>query len=302
MTMIKYIEAQELIKEVVNEISPYFERGALDRSYLYPSIRSCLGKMGLRILPVKQTILKVENSQTDLPCDFYKAATAIGCGMEEWCDVDYSNASFMEFQVSGLQTCECVYDYCTDDCGNLYGIQQFFNSYSVQFTDLFPLSVSNDARPYCVDSCFKFAGAKDQITIKNNKIYTNFKTGYIYLEYLTNLEADSGDLMIPDNETIKDWIKDEMFFVCFRKLYRNGDGDVERRYQDAKSQVAISQVNAMNIYRHWTVREYFDLRKLLYSRFHKYNTVVYGKTYSTKLSEKLSGSQKYPFDRMYSNP
>lgn len=300
--MITYIEAQELVKEVKNELSPWFEKGALDESYLYPAIRSCLGKMGLRILPVKKDVVKVDNYQAELPCDFYKLATAIGCGMEQWKDFDYLTTNLEEHIVTELQTCKTACDYCSDDCGNLYGIKQYFNSYAVEFTDLFPLSVSNDARPYCISDCFKFQGAKDEITIKNGKIYTNFKVGSIYLEYLTNVEADSGDLLIPDNETIKDWIKDEMFFVCFRKLYRNQDGDVERRYQDAKQQVAISQVNAMNIYRHWTVRDYFDLRKLLYSRFHKYNTAVYGKNYSIRLSEKLSGSQKYPFDRMYSNP
>lgn len=299
---IRYIDAQEVIKEVKNELSSWFEKGALDESYLYPVIRACLGKMGLRILPVKQEIVKVEDFQADLPCDFYKLATAIGCGMEEWYDVDYSNSSFVEYQVSGLQTCECVYDYCQDNCGNMYGIQQYFNSYSVQFTDLFPLAVSNDARPFCIGECFKFHGAKDEITIKNGKIYTNFKTGSIYLEYLTNLESDSGDLMIPDNETIKTWIKSELRFAAFQKLYLNIEGDVQQRLQWLQQQVAINQVNAMNIYRHWTVRDYFDLRKLLYSRFHKYNSVVYGKGYSYKLAEKLSGSQKYPFDRMYSNP
>lgn len=274
---LQYINASEVIREVKNELSGYFERGILDDSYLYPAIRECLSDMGLKILPMKKDVLKVENNVVDLPCDFYKMVGAIGCGTFQEFDIDYTNSHLVEYEVSGSNTCECI-EYCEDACG-LFGIKQTFNTYSVEWTDLFPIRVSGDAKPYCVEDCFKYKQCKEEITIKNGKIYTNFN-GSIYIEYLTNLENEDGDLMVPDHEKIKAWIKDKLFFVCFRVLWRNGDGDVERRYQDAKQQLAISQVNASNLYKAWTVKDYYDLRKVLYSRFHKYNTVVYGKGYN----------------------
>ena len=283
---LKYIESQEIINEVKNEISTYFEKGMLDTSYLYPVIRTCLSKMGLKILPTKHDVLKVESYKTDLPCDFYKAVLLVGCGMEEWADIDYLNTKLIEYEVSGTNVCEQRCDYCEDDCGNLYGIRQYFNTYSVTYSELYPLTVSEDSRPYCNDSCFEYRGRGNEVTIKNGKIYTNFETGHIYLEYLTNLEADSGDLMIPDVQVIKDWIKMEMMFVCFRKLYLNGEADVQQRLGWVTQQLAIHQTNATSLYKSWTVKEFYDLRKTLYSRFHKYNTSVYGKYYHYPVSAK----------------
>jgi len=283
---LKYIESQELIRELKNDLSTYFEKGMLDESYLYPVIRTCLSKMGLKILPTKHDVLQVESFKTDLPCDFYKAVLLVGCGMGEWADVDYLNTKLIEYEVSGLNVCEQRCDYCEDECGNLYGIKQYFNTYTVTYSELYPLTVSNDSRPYCNDSCFEYQGRGNEVTIKNGKIYTNFETGHIYLEYLTNLEADSGDLMIPDNQVIKDWIKQEMVFVCFRKLARLKEGDFAQQLRWEQEQLAIHQTNATSLYKSWTVKEFYDLRKTLYSRFHKYNTGVYGKYYHYPVSAK----------------
>lgn len=283
---LQYIEASELIKEVKNELYSYFERGILDESYLYPIIRTCLSQMGLRILPTKSEVLKVEEFKTDLPCDFYKALLLVGCGMCEFNDVDYLNTKLIEYEVSGVNICESRCDYCEDSCGNLYGIRQYYNTFSATYTELYPLTVSTDSKPYCVDSCFDYQGRGNEVTIKNGKIYTNFREGHIFLEYLTNLEADSGDLLIPDNAIIKDWIKIEMMFVSFRKLYLNGEADVQQRLNWIQNQLGIYQVNARGLYKAWTVKDFYDLRKTLYSRFHKYNTGIYGKYYKYPVSAK----------------
>lgn len=282
---LQYIEASEIIREVKNELFTYFDRGILDESFLYPIIRTCLSQMGLRILPTKSEVVKVEDFKADLPCDFYKAIMMVGCGLEEIRDVDYTNAKFEEYEVTDLNICEQRCDYCEDECGNLYGIKQYYNTFSATYTELYPLSIK-DSKPYCLDSCFQYVGRGNEVTIKNGKIYSNFREGHIFIEYLTNLESDSGDLLIPDNQVIKDWIKMEMMFVCFRKLYLNNEADVQQRLNWIQNQLSIYQVNARALYKNWTVRDFYDLRKTLYSRFHKYNTGVYGKYYRYPVSAK----------------
>lgn len=295
-----YIPASEIIREVKNELGSYFEKGALDESFLYPPIRTSLSKMGIRVLPLKKDVVRVENFKAELPCDFYKMVFSVACGAEEWADIDYLNTKLEEYYVdaSGVNVCTSRCDYCEDSCGNMYGIRQYFNTYSVTYNELYPLKVTSGARPYCTEDCFKYQQKGNEITINNGHIYTGFERGTIYLEYLTNLDED-GELMIPDNEIIKAWIKDEMFYACFRKLWRNGEGDMERRYQDAKQQLAISQVNASNLYKRFTTKEYYDLRKSMYSRFHKYNTAVYGKYYNSNLSQykQRTPFQPYVYER-----
>lgn len=298
---INYVPAEEVIIEVKNTLSPYFEKGALDSSYLYPPIRLCLSKMGVRILPVKKDVIRVENFKAELPCQFYKLVFAVACGAEEFVELDYLNTKLEEYTVdspTAIDVCSTRCDYCEDACGNLYSIKQYFNTYAVEFKSLYPLKITPDARPFCTEKCFEYQQRGNEITIKNGHIYTGFEAGTIYLEYLTTLEED-GELMIPDDERIKDWIKHEILFVCFRKLYLNGDGDVQQRLNWVQSQLAISQVLASNIYKRFTTKEYYDLRRTLYSRFHKFNTAVYGKYYNSKLSQykKRTPYQDYSFDR-----
>lgn len=287
---INYIPAQELIREVKNELSSYFEKSALDESYLYPVIRTCLSKMGLKILPIKKAFLKLEEGVANLPCDFYKLEEAIGCGFCDQIDVDFNTPQFIEYEVSGVNICETECDYCSDDCGNLYSIIQKFNTYSATYSELFLLRVSG-CDEFCCDG-FQNVKSPNEITIKNGKVYANFNQGFIYLEYLTNLETEDGDLLIPDQMTIRDWIKHEMMFVCFRKLYLNGEGDVQQRLQWMQGQLSILQTNAQSIYKRWDLKEAYDLRKILRSRFHKFNTAVYGKYYGYPVSAKTAEQRR----------
>ncbi len=299
---LNYIPAQELIREVKNELSTYFEKGALDNSYLYPTIRTCLSKMGLKILPVKKTFLKLDEGRVELPCDFYKVELAIGCGLCESTDVDYLNPQLREYYVSGVNVCETDCDYCSDSCGNLFSIIQTYNTFSATYSNLFPLRIAG-CNEYCSNDCLNHNQRywnhweqANEITIRNGYIYANFKVGHIYLEYMTNLESDDGDLLIPDQQTIKDWIKHEMMFVCFRKLYLNQEGDFVQRLNWIQQQLAIYQTNAQSIYKRWEVKEIYDLRKVLRSRFKKFNTAVYGRWYDNPTSMRTPEHRRGDFN------
>jgi len=275
----QYIPAQELINELKNELYSYFNQGSLDESHLYPRIKWCLGKMGLKIYPSKQDILFVDNYQAKLPRDFYKLQTAIGCFQVTDSNIDILQSKYEEVRIETLPECSCSYDFCQDNCG-MFQIVQKFDTFTSTYNATQRLRVSEDARPYCTNECFvdqPLVG--DQITVKNGRIHTSFASGKIYIEYLSNLETEDGDLMIPDSSTIREWIKDELRVICFRILYDNG-GDFIQRYQNAKADLTISQMNAKSVYTRSEFSEWYDLRKVLYSRFHKFNTSVYGKYYA----------------------
>jgi hypothetical protein len=192
-----------------------------------------------------------------------------------------------------IPVCKSTYDYCTDTCGNLLSIKQVFDRFSVTYSESFNLKVSNDAKPFCTNSCVNLNYFKEQneITIKNKQVFTNFNSGHIYLEYLSNLETEDGDFLIPDNPTIIEWIKDELKVELFQVLYDNGVGDMIQRLGKAEKDLEISRSNARSLYKTWELTELFDLRKFLYSRFHKYNTAVYGRYYAYPINSKAPGQK-----------
>lgn len=285
----QYIDASQVINELKNELGSYFNQGSLDESYLYPRIKWCLGKMGLKIYPSKSDILVIDNYCVRLPRDFYKLQTALGCFKVTSSVIDTTQSKYEEVRIEELPNCACNYTFCQDECG-AFQIQQKFDTFTNVYTTTQILSVSEDARPYCTNECFSWAKqGQDQITIKNGKIHTSFQTGQVYIEYLSNLETEEGDLMIPDSETIKDWIKNELRVVCFRILYDNG-GDFIQRLQNAQKDLTSSQLAAKNIYTRSEFSEFYDLRKVFTSRFHKFNSGVYGKNYPRQSTRSFQGN------------
>lgn len=279
----RYISAQEVINELKNEMHSFFKEGSLDESYLYPRIRYCLGKMGLKIYPSRQEILTIDNYLSKLPENFYKLQIALGCFVVTTSNTDSMQSTFEEVRVETLPDCSCTYNFCYDDCG-MFQIKQINDVFTNVYSTTKVLVPSEDARPYCTDECFSWPKNYDnQITIKNGKLYTGFETGQVYIEYLANLETDDGDLMVPENSTIIEWIKDEMRVICFRVLYDNG-GDFLQRLQNARNELTVSKLAAESLYRREEFSEWYNLRKLLKSRYHKFNTAVYGKNYNTALS------------------
>lgn len=277
----QYIDASELVNEVKNELSTYFNQGTLDESYLYPGIRRCLGKMGLKIYPSKTAVLTVDDYKAKLPVDFYKLQIALGCFQVTTSDIDVTQSKYEEVRYETLPDDTCTYEVCSDTCG-YFSIQQKFDTFTNIYTTTGVLNVSQDARPYCTNECFAYNDYKkqDEITIKNGKIYTSFTSGQVYIEYLSNLETEEGDLMIPDNQTIRQWIKDEITLDCFKYLYLNNISDVQQRVSYLESKLAQSQLNARAVFTRSEFSEFYDFRKVFYSRFHKFNTSVYGKYYA----------------------
>ena len=69
---------------------------------------------------------------------------ALGCGFCENIGIDYNVPQFLEYEVSGLNICETECDYCSDACGNLYGIRQYYNTWTTQYSELFQLTIGTD--------------------------------------------------------------------------------------------------------------------------------------------------------------
>ncbi len=285
MNLIKdvhFITAEELLAEVKNDLRVYFERAVIDSSHLYPVIRECLAKLGSKVYPVGNTVIYIQNSQGDLPSDFHKLILAVGCftyTVKQTPNLnpqlhDVSEAQLEDFLISKPS------ETCLDECGENFYVIQRFESFDVTYTDFAPLSISNSSIPYCVGNCFnKGVTSQNQIDISNKKINAGFDSGFVYIDYLQKLEKedlDGVDLLIPDFARIKEWIKAACVKKVFQVLYWNNDADVQQRYNDSKNELTVLEANARSFVKQVDFKELYDMRKTFYSRYDKFNQVVYG--------------------------
>ena len=272
-----FITAQDILAEVYNFLGVYSERGLLDDSIFYPKIRSCLSKCGAKIYPVNQKVIPVKDFKAELPYDFHKLVVALGC-------FNYTVSNFNENpQLHDVPESK-IEDFlisspsytCLDECGENFYVIQRYETFSVTYTDYCSLSVSTSSWPKCSNNCFnKNILCPNQIEIGDKYITTNFNTGWIFLEYLQNLESDNKDLLIPDYAPIRDWIVQACITVGLKYLNLNGE-EVERKWRLMREEETQMESNARSFVRMNEFKELYDVKKLFAMRYRKFNQMIYG--------------------------
>lgn len=272
----KYVGSEDIVAEVKNKLSMYFENGKLDDAFMYRHIRLCLYKMGYKVLPLKREVLDVKDGVANLPNDFHKMTLARACfkGYYEVNDPRRGAVTIVDKPVCELNLCETVCDVCTDECGNMFKLVQQIDTHSTAvYEDFVELSVDKESLPFCAEGCFnRGVKCKDKITIRNGRIYTNFDSGVIYLEYYSTLETEEG-YQIPDNEVIINWIITVLVKEGLEQLYFMGE-EVLQKLQYSQSELSKAEVAAQNLYRRKEVKEYYEMANLLERRYNMIGRAV----------------------------
>lgn len=279
---IHFIPASELLDEVRNDLRVYFERSVLDDSHFYPVIRECLAKLGAKVYPVGGAIVWISDYNGNLPKDFHRLIMALGCFQYTIESTPNENPQIYESTESQIKDFLVTKpkETCVDDCDNKFYIIQRFETFDIKYSGFAPLSLSPNSLPYCSNDCWnKQVLGQAQIEIANGKMYTGFEEGSVYINYLQKLETydeEGTDLLIPDFAQIREWIKMACIKKAFQIMYWNNDADVQQRYHDAKNELTVLESNAKSFVRRSEFSELYDIRKVFFGRYNKFQEVVYG--------------------------
>lgn len=294
---IDFITAEELLLEVHNRIPTYVEKNMVDDSIFYPIIRECLALLGSKIYPTDKQVIHVSKYIAELPVDFHKLILAMGCYNYTmvYTKDEYPHVTEEFIGTVGHKVNKPSVICMTDTEKEKYGyngaydfdIVQTFDLYSIRYNDFYPLAVSKKSHNFCTNGCFNKSekcSTEIEIDRQNKRIITNFESGSIYIEYTQNLEKispDGLDLLIPNFEQIKKWIKDACIVEAFTYMNWNyTDEFLERRKRDAKAELVISESNARSFVRRSEFKDLYDIRKLFFARYNKFNDMVYGDKYT----------------------
>lgn len=270
-----YTTSQELINEVENELSMWFNTGKVDKSTLPSIIRACLAKMGNLALPSKETVLDICDYKAKLPEGFDKVMSAMCCTRsqrlaldgriltetEQICDTECGSYE----RLGNFR--EMANEVCVNSCQTgMFKIVQKFNTHVIEWDNIDYMEPSKSSQAYCLGDCFKIKSkCSNEFEIKNGYFHTNFETGAVLLIYKLNLENEEG-FMVPDYPEITEWIKQAMITQVFKTLYRNGE-DVVQKLNFEKNELRILELNAMAFYRPSSVQNYLNTAKIIASDF-----------------------------------
>jgi hypothetical protein len=259
--MYQSISIEELLNEVEITLSSYFQSGIIDTTLLYPHVRRCLGLIGVKVLPIKETQLLVENYGVALPGDFFSLILLLSTDTKNYAHTPPQG--LLTFERKHLDT------VITHDDNNIPLINEF-NRYSVvQRTNIELLTSTTTKIPIIgnhIPGCVNPYNAKKyDLEIKNNRILTQFESGVLHMEY----RADSEDIMIPDFPEIIEWLKAECIKLCFSQMYYNTTEDVVQRLQFSSAELHILKENARTFWKRHSVAEFNQLKKYLQDNFNK---------------------------------
>jgi len=292
----KYIQANVIINEVKNTLSSYFDQGTLDESIMYPKIMWCLGKMGLKVYPQKSDVVQLNGKQGKLPLDFYKLNYAIGCGQfDTWEDTNGINQftpHITEKRIYEIPICKSQMDYCTNECGETYEVIQSFEQLKFRYYDFFNVRVTS-SNEYCSNACPNLiSNESNEVAIRNGFVFTNFN-GSVHIDYLAKMETLDGDILLPDYPQITEWIKAVIIEECFRKLFYNGENAVAQRLSSAQQILTVRQLEFESFRRMNEFQDFYDVSRILKSRYSKYKSVVKGQEVFNRGTYVTVGQKNY---------
>ena len=266
----KTILVSTIINKVKEKLYRYFENDTIDDAILYNKFENLKSEFRLNDYPEGCSVMVVENYKATLPDDFHKACLLLACYEQQTISSSRYNETFCleERQVTEIEACKNVYEYCKDDCGNLISIVQKFNRYDFGVYQHYEvLGLTKDSVKFCEKDCInRYSGSRNMVNIVNGEIITEFETGTIYMEYIKSLDIGH-DYEIPYHPKVSQWLESEFILEIFETLWMNGETDVQQRYQVAKQNAQTHYFNAIKVLRTPHRSEFYNLANNLINRY-----------------------------------
>jgi hypothetical protein len=225
--------------------------------------------MGLKILPSRSTVIELRDYKAELPDGFHKLTLALLCSGRAKYVPNPLKQSIDQQIVKEFNLCESEFDVCTDSCGNMTRIIHNVTYDRFAYEEFTVLTPTHSSRPFCEAGCFSSMASQYTFEIKETygrKFFSSTEpSGLVYIEYLSTLE-DEDHFMIPDHESIKAWVYQELVKECFKYMWHNGE-DVLQKFQHAEAETQVQESRARLIYQRSEVQDYFDVKKNLQKRY-----------------------------------
>lgn len=235
----------ELIAEITSDFRQYDEANLIDYRSLNLWIRTELRRFGNNIMVPTEKTLTVDNSKATLPDNFWRLLVAAKCDDAGYrvCEGKKEHIIMNHFW---RERTEQSYEW---DTGNDYYYKTdfkeikekvYFEGGAIEFRYSNPTLLRltrSMRREVCHSSCKNLQQALTssspyEINILGETLQTNFKRGYIYIQYMGLPTDDNGELIIPDTQL--GHLQKYLTYYCKMRILENliGNEDDPQKRQD----------------------------------------------------------------------
>jgi hypothetical protein len=281
--MKNFIPVTEIIDLAKNELDSYTELGLIDNSLFIQPATLLNRKLGLMAKSITSEILDVHNYKACLPSNFHKLKLAFVCFKKTiYIPPSKTSIDLTEYK-SEYKINECEMKFCkTEDGMYLNIIQTISTGQQFTYSGVMPIKINSKAsQNFNCDTadCFDMmnTSSENEIAIKDDKIFTNFQTGSIYIEYYkTNIDSND-DILVLDDEIIVNAFKEMFKEKILGYIYFNTtDQSVYNKFQLQKQESEKAQFQAVNLCKTPEFRDLSKIRDWTVKRYNRIANLVYG--------------------------
>ena len=237
----------EFLSEIKSSMKQYDSAGLIDDLSVYNWLIDGLNDFNMLPTIKIETVLSVKNNVARLPEGFKTLYSAVKCEPYA-CTVEEEEGkhvlqNFYFYKVRELKNedwnfcdpCEIEEsDSCVVEKLYLYDGRAKANFYYNNLQDIKLNLTPYVKRTKCDKECVNFSvhDARNEISINNKTIYTNFKEGNIFMVYNGYEEDEDGFLIIPDTQEgnlikyLKSYVKKQIIF----ELLTNSDNTTNEQF------------------------------------------------------------------------
>jgi hypothetical protein len=282
---LKYKKFSQLMASVESDISTFADEGYVNRGTYIKEARKVNEDLGLKINGEKEVVLDVKDYKIELPEDFIQLNLALAC------HISYVRTPILRGDQTESHTIEGNVnvpfktfndDTCLRGEGKKMWVTQKVGTKLHTFTHIEKLQLSQKSLSKCADDCFnRHFKSHNVIDIQENEAAFSFREGKVYLNYVTDLIGDDGDLMILDHPLTNDYYEYAIKKKFFENMKFNKEGDFLQDYQIAKQELKEARTRALTFV---NMPEYDEVVKV-----HLENRKRFYKTYIDYFDELKTG-------------
>lgn len=245
-----YINSEQLYAEIREDLSSYFNTGAVDDIMFPIWTQYCLKRLNKTTMKKKSAVIKMENGKGGLPEDFDSVRSIWTC-LTTQTSMFSPRAVYKSYdtRLTPVNRCDCPKEVpcecnpCKPD--SEYQVtfkhnEELILKFKTQHL-LRPGNVST--KEYCSSDCLNLTPTCQELfELDKCNIFSTVQNDILYMEYYAQITDDDGNPMIPDNIYIQQYISAHIKFKLFEKLL-NSTTDESFNQMNYKYQLAEKNKN-----------------------------------------------------------
>lgn len=301
MAAIKYITLDEMMASVESDLSTFADEGMINRGIVIKVVRKVNEDLGLKINKERQAVVEVKHHKADLPADFQYLQLALMSGhtdehylsnagdhlgnmtQEHQAPIEMPVVALCNPLEAGLQA---------NDCGGKFWVTQRYQDRIVEHKSLRPVRLTKRVtRKWCTAEYENEHNHHDhtaeyEIDIEDGYITTSFEEGVLYLNYLTDMTDEDGNVLILDHPLVTEYYEYSVKKHLLENWMLNSNADVAQKLMYIKNELRDARLRALgfvNTVEYSQIRDFYRQNRLqfakkYYSMFSDYNA-RYGSVY-----------------------